>query len=271
MAQRTGAIRFLASPAKSASAGFIPALALAALLLCGCGGGSSGSQSAGSGTGTSVAAQQGHSSSASKEAKASNTVGTDPKAASATHGDTAAPGQKQGPRIAQPKGPREQAPTPTEIANATVADMSLQSPAILPSEGGAGRLASTYTCDGRDIWPELRWSGVPAGSAELILYAMNLAPVEGKLFVDWAVAGLDPGSDGVEAGQLPKGAVVGTNSSGKRGYEICPSGGEIYIFALYALPRSLSPARGFDARELRKQILDVSGDVGLLSATYARG
>ena len=43
------------------------------------------------------------------------------------------------------------------------------------------------------------------------------------------------------------------------------------MFALYALPRSSLADPGFDARELRKQILDVSGNVGLLPAVYARG
>ena len=85
------------------------------------------------------------------------------------------------------------------------------------------------------------------------------------------MAGLEPGLTGIEAGKLPKGAVVGTNSFGKRGYEICPEGSEIYIFAVYALPRALSPAPGFDARELRHQVLDVSGNVGLLSLAYSRG
>jgi phosphatidylethanolamine-binding protein (PEBP) family uncharacterized protein len=149
--------------------------------------------------------------------------------------------------------------------------MTLQSPSIVPSGQQPGSLATTYTCDGANSWPALRWSGVPAGSAELILYVMNVAPVEGKLFVDWAVAGLDPGLEGIEAGRLPKGAVVGTNGFGKRGYAICPPSGEIYVFAVYALPRALSPQKGFDARELRKEILDVSGNVGLLAAAYARG
>ncbi len=43
------------------------------------------------------------------------------------------------------------------------------------------------------------------------------------------------------------------------------------MFAIYALAQKLSPKPGFDARELRKQILDASGNVGLLPAVYARG
>ena len=43
------------------------------------------------------------------------------------------------------------------------------------------------------------------------------------------------------------------------------------MFAIYALPQALSRKQGFDARELRKEILDVSGNVGLLPAVYERG
>jgi phosphatidylethanolamine-binding protein (PEBP) family uncharacterized protein len=187
-------------------------------------------------------------------------------------GQGAGQGQKQGPRIAQPKGPPEQAPTPAQVANATVADMRLESPAIIAAAGSPGHLAATYTCDGENSWPELHWSGVPAGTAELAVFAMNIQPVEGQLFVDWAVAGLDPGLEDIEAGKLPKRAILGTNGFGKRGYSICPPGaGEIYMFAVYALPTALSPPKGFDSRELRKEVLGVSGNVGLLPAVYARG
>jgi phosphatidylethanolamine-binding protein (PEBP) family uncharacterized protein len=176
-------------------------------------------------------------------------------------------GGKHGPHIAPPKGQREPEPTPAEKAEATVADMTLQSPAI-----PAGTIPATYTCEGANSWPALQWSGVPAGTKELILYVMNAQPLGGRLFFDWAVAGLDPGLQSLEAGKLPKGAVVGTNSFGERGYSICPptGSGETYIFALFALPKALSPQKGFDPRPLREEILDVSRNVGLLTAAYAR-
>jgi phosphatidylethanolamine-binding protein (PEBP) family uncharacterized protein len=278
VAQRTGAERFLASPAKSTSAGLCLALVLAGLLLPGCGGGSSEAQS----TASSAATAAGEDSAAATSPGASGEKAGASKTDKASAGGQAAapkgastPGgqgtEKHGPRIAAPKGPREQAPTPAEVSQLTVADMHLTSPSLPAGSGGPAPLTATYTCDGEGGWPALSWGGVPAGTAELILYAMNIAPVQGKLFVDWAVAGLEPGLTGIEAGKLPKGAVVGTNSFGKRGYEICPEGSEIYIFAVYALPRALSPALGFDARELRHQVLDVSGNVGLLSLAYSRG
>jgi phosphatidylethanolamine-binding protein (PEBP) family uncharacterized protein len=272
VAQRTGAERFLAPSAKSTSAGLALALVLAGLLLGGCGG---DDPSAGTGDGESTAssaaaAQEDTASperAGDKEQGAAEKQSAAPKASS---GPAAQSGQKHGPPIAQPEGEREQAPSANEIAEATVTDITLSSPSVPPGAGGPAPLPATYTCDGKGEWPALSWSGVPTDSAELILYAMNLAPVAGKLFVDWAVAGIDPALTGLAAGELPRGAVIGTNSFGKRGYEICPEGSETYVFAVYALPRSLSPGPGFDARELRKQILDVSGNVGLLPVAYVR-
>lgn len=252
----------------------------AALLLCGCGGGDSDSPSTAASTAVSTeattAGKEGSelSPQAKAQAKAAKQGAAQARSGEGTPGggDPSGQGQKHGAHIAQPKGAPEQAPAPAEIAAATVADMSLQSPAITASGGAPGSLPTTYTCDGKGGWPELRWQGVPPGTAELALYVMNVQPVQEKLFVDWAVAGLDPDLSAIEAGALPKGAIVGTNSFGKRGYEICPPGsGEIYMFAIYALPQKLSPPKGFDARELRKEILGVSGNVGLLPALYARG
>ena len=96
---------------------------------------------------------------------------------------------------------------------------------------------------------------------------MNAAPVEGKLFFDWAVAGLPADLEGNRRRQLPKGAVVGQNGFGKTGYEICPSQGqaETYVFALYAIPKRLSPAKGFDPHRLREEALAAVGHAGLLA------
>jgi phosphatidylethanolamine-binding protein (PEBP) family uncharacterized protein len=179
---------------------------------------------------------------------------------------------KRGRGIDLPKGPAESAPTAAQRAHAAIADIVLSSPVLALDASGEIPLPTTYTCDGRDSWPPLAWRGVPAGSAELVLFAMNVQPVEGKIFFDWAVAELDPGLEGIEADRLPPGAVVGENSFGKTGYSICPeNGGETYVLALYAIPRRLSPGKGFDPRSLREEVLQSSGDVGLFAVTYLRG
>jgi phosphatidylethanolamine-binding protein (PEBP) family uncharacterized protein len=279
VAQRTGAERLIASAASPASARAILALVGAVLLLCGCGAGSSEPKGAGPGD-SSLAAGSGQGSSppaagkaaAQEEGQAGEGGQAQPQADPPQGPAPAGQGQKHGQRIAPPRGERERAPTPAEVAHATVADLTLQSPAIVAGNGSPGHLAPTYTCDGKGTWPALSWQGVPPGTAELALYVMSLQPVQGQIFVDWAVAGLDPGLGGIQAARLPPGAVVGRNGFGKRGYEICPQGGgEAYMFAVYALPRSLSPPKGFDPLKLRSQILALAGNVGLLPALYARG
>lgn len=150
--------------------------------------------------------------------------------------------------------------------------MTLQSPSSQASSGGPQALSAEFTCDGKGTSPALRWQGVPQGSAELVLFAMNAQPVGGKLFFDWSVAGLSPDLEEIEAGKLPKGAVVGRNGFGKTGYEICPQGaGETYIFTLFALPEKLSPSQGFEPMALRKAVADLSGNAGLLALGYTRG
>lgn len=171
-----------------------------------------------------------------------------------------------------PKGKPEPGITPQQRREATVASMRLDSPSVPPSSGGPGALPLQYTCDGKSMSPALHWQGVPEGTAELALFAMNLQPVRGKLFFNWAVAGISPELEEIKAGQLPKGSVVGRNSFGKVDYELCPEGGsETYMFALFALPKKLSPSRGFDPLVLRKEVTDISGNVGLLAVSYTRG
>jgi phosphatidylethanolamine-binding protein (PEBP) family uncharacterized protein len=102
---------------------------------------------------------------------------------------------------------------------------------------------------------------------------MNVAPVQGELFFDWALAGIDPGLGELESAKLPKGAVQGQNSFGKPGYELCPPQGstETYVFTLYALPQRLAAQKGFDPAALRRQVQRISKNAGILAATYGRG
>lgn len=292
MAQGTGDKRFLARSAKTASAGVILALAVAAFLLAGCGGGSSDTASsstpssdtttAGSDSGSGASSPAGSGGVASSGPTAGATAGAGaPSTGGATGGGSgsaaaaggggSSSGSKHGRSVPQPSGEPAPKITPQQRREATVADMSLQSPSSQQSGAGPPALPAEYTCDGKSTSPALSWQGVPDGTAELALFAMNVQPVEGKLFFDWAVAGLSPELGEIEAGKLPKGAVTGRNSFGKTGYEICPESGETYMFALFALPKKLSPGQGFDPLELRKAVADTSGNVGLLALSYARG
>ena len=280
MAQGTGDKRLLGKPAKTTSARLLLALVVAALVLAGCGGGSSDGSNSDSSSST-AARPDSASTGAATEGSGGEAGGNSPSAAeaaeeggggSAVAGGAPSGGGKHGPRIAQPKGAPEPGITPQERSEATVASMILQSPSSQASSAGPPALTALYTCDGKNTSPALRWQGVPPGTAELVLFAMNIQPVEEKLFFDWAVAGLSPDLTEIEAGKLPRGAIVGRNSFGKTGYQLCPPGeAETYMFALFAVPKKLSPSPGFEPLALRKEVLDASGNVGLLALDYAHG
>jgi phosphatidylethanolamine-binding protein (PEBP) family uncharacterized protein len=274
--------RFVTKFAKAVSAGTLLALTVVAVLLVGCGGGSSDSSSstvaAAKTTTESASAEPGGSSDAG--AGGGQSSGSAPEGSAADAGGSKAksspaqspPSGRHGPSVPLPKGAPEPGITPQQKREATVANVRLDSPSVPPSSGGPGPLPARYTCDGTSTSPALHWQGVPEGTAELVLFAMNIQPVEGKLFFNWAVGGISPTLEEIKAGQLPKGAVVGRNSFGKVDYELCPEGSaETYLFALFALPKKLSPSRGFDPLTLRKEVAGTSGNVGLLAVSYTRG
>jgi phosphatidylethanolamine-binding protein (PEBP) family uncharacterized protein len=153
-----------------------------------------------------------------------------------------------------------------------VSSITISSTAIVPGANSAGELPRRFTCDGRNSSLPLRWHGVPAGTHELMLLVANEHPVRGRLFFDWAVAGLSPTATGLQAGKLPAGAIVGRNGFGQAGYTICPPTGkrEVYMFVLYALPRSLSPSDGFDPMPLYEHALRTAHESGLMAGAYTR-
>lgn len=130
-----------------------------------------------------------------------------------------------------------------------------------------------FTCDGADRSPSLNWRGIPSNAAELTLFVVSLKPVNHKLFVDWAVAGLSPTLHGLQAGRLPHGAVVGRNGSGRVGYSICPPSGarEQYFLEIYAPTKPLVAKRGFEPLALRSEAVKRSNGDGFLIASYERG
>lgn len=250
--------------AKAVSAGTLLALTVVAVLLAGCGGGSSSNSSStvAAGTGTE---------SASSEAAGSGGANPGGSVPGQAPPEQSSSSGRHGPPVPMPRGEPEPGITPQQRREATVASMRLESPSAIPSGSGPPLLPTQYSsCGGERSSPALRWQGVPEGTAELVLFMMNLRPAQGTLVFDWAVAGISPKLKEIKAGRLPKGAVVGSNSQGFTHYELCPEGrGETYIFTLFALPKKLSPGNGFKALPLRKEVTKISGNVGLLAVTTA--
>ena len=103
-----------------------------------------------------------------------------------------------------------------------------------------GSIPREFSCDGANVSPPLAWTGVPAGSAALVLFVDD---PDARGFVHWIVLDLiAPG------GELPKGVdpsstppQQGTNDFGKRGWggPCPPSGTHHYQFVLSALAQPL--------------------------------
>jgi phosphatidylethanolamine-binding protein (PEBP) family uncharacterized protein len=208
---------------------------LIALALAGCGGSGSGSTSQASTTPA-----------ASASNSASNTSTSATAATTSTTASTSS----------------------TSPANEKVPSVNLQ----LASSVKLNPIPARYTCTGANESLPLSWGQVPSNTVEIDLFLFNLAPVHGKLFADWAVAGLKPHVHGIAAGHLPAGAIVGRNSYGETRYSVCPPKGKSvrYAFLLYALPKHIRVQPGFNAEALREKALHTAETAGLLGAAYKR-
>jgi Raf kinase inhibitor-like YbhB/YbcL family protein len=141
----------------------------------------------------------------------------------------------------------------------------LTSPALAPNQP----IPTQFTCDGQDISPPLRWSGVPKRARELVL-VMRDPDAPGGDFVHWALAGISPQGNGLPSGGVHGLIAPGRNSFGSLGYRgPCPPRGSKphhYVITLTALagPSELGP--GFSADQLHSAALGIATLIG----TYAR-
>jgi Raf kinase inhibitor-like YbhB/YbcL family protein len=110
-----------------------------------------------------------------------------------------------------------------------------------------GTIPKLHTCEGQDISPPLRWSGVPAQASSLVLIVDDPdAPDPGapvRTGVHWVLVDMAAGATGLPEGgtPLPAGAREGLNDWQLQGYRgPCPPvGSHRYFFKLYALDTSL--------------------------------
>lgn len=133
-------------------------------------------------------------------------------------------------------------------------------------------MPTSYTCDGRDLSLPVRWRAVPAGTAEIAIFIVNLKPFAGRLFIDWAIVDVDPAAGEIAAGAVPPGAVVGRNDFGTIGYSICPPVGarEYYVVQVLGLPRRVRARPGTSAWTLYQQVRRIAATIGFTGGEYKR-
>lgn len=140
--------------------------------------------------------------------------------------------------------------------------------------GHGNAIPVRFTAEGSDIAPPLQWSPPPPGTKSIaILVEDPDAPnpdAPQRTFVHWVVTGVPAAVTSID-GELPEGAVAGTNDAGERAYmgPNPPIGRHRYFFRVFALDIELrSP--GITKQEL---ISAIQGHVlarGELIGTYER-
>ncbi len=142
-----------------------------------------------------------------------------------------------------------------------------------PAFDAGAPLPKRFTCDGEDLSPPLRWSGVPAAAASLAI-VVDDPDAPGGSFNHWTVFAIDPRAGGVAAGSVPPGTHQATNSNGDDRYTgPCPPSGEDphhYRFVVYALRRRPDLRAGVPAKAALAAIGADAIAEGRLTGTYGR-
>ena len=164
-----------------------------------------------------------------------------------------------------PLPPTEEPEEEAEDEEPAMVEMTLISPAFAQDEA----IPLQFSCDGDDLSPALAWTGIPEGTASLVLIMDDPdAPV--GTWDHWLLFDMQPDLEG-----LAQGATAGTegnNSWNQTGYGgPCPPGGtHRYFFKLYALDITLDlpagTAKGALEAAMEGQIL---GQTELMG-TYTR-
>ena len=123
--------------------------------------------------------------------------------------------------------------------------LMLTSPDFKPGE----TIPKRFTCDGQNVSPAFRWSGVPEGTRELLLVCDDPDAPRG-VFHHWAAYGIRPDVTFLRSGFGPEtrepGLRQAINDFGKPGYGgPCPPRGDkphAYHFRLNALSEPITSA-----------------------------
>jgi Raf kinase inhibitor-like YbhB/YbcL family protein len=130
-----------------------------------------------------------------------------------------------------------------------------------------------HSRDGENVSPDLAWSGVPEGAAELLLLCEDPDGAR-RTLLHWLVTGIDPACTGVEAGATPKCGRVWCNDFGEFGYSgpQPPVGDQAhrYFFRVFALAEPLRLPRHPSAANVHRTIRGAELTSGALVGRYQR-
>lgn len=140
------------------------------------------------------------------------------------------------------------------------------------------RIPVIFTCEGRDISPDLSWDQVPPKTQSIAILCEDPDAPHG-VWTHWVLYNLPPGirklAKGVPAKEkFSNGTMQGKNDFGKIGYNgPCPPPGHgrhRYFFRLFALDIKLNVAPGLTRQELLDTIQGHVLGKGVIMGYYSR-
>lgn len=107
--------------------------------------------------------------------------------------------------------------------------------------GNGAAIPQSYTCEGQNLSPPLRWNGSPSGTKSFALIVED-PDAPGGTFAHWLLYNIPVDVTSLAPGAVPRGAQEGENGFGRIGYggPCPPSGQHRYFFKLFALDANLS-------------------------------
>ena len=132
-----------------------------------------------------------------------------------------------------------------------------------------GALPTLYTCDSKNISPQLSWANPPAKTQSFALIFVDPTASTDKKYL-WALYNIPATTTSLDEGitSLPEGTLQGKTSY----IGPCPAKGSVhtYVFTLYALDQKLSLPAGADGEALIKAMANHVLGKSVLTAIYSR-
>lgn len=134
-------------------------------------------------------------------------------------------------------------------------------------------MPTLYTCDGKDISPELSWNNAPSKARAFALIMSDPDAPNGTWY-HWVIYNIPANTKQLaENSSLPAGTLTGKNSWGKAQYNgPCPPKGSAhkYIFTLYALDTLLNLKANEDTQTVLSQVKNHTIQSTDITAIYNR-
>lgn len=129
-----------------------------------------------------------------------------------------------------------------------------------------------YTCQGKDISPEMNWVNVPAKTQTFAL-VMSDTDAPGGIFYHWVLFNIPKATNNLPEAltKAPAGALMGKNSFEKQQYNgPCPPKGKAhtYVFTLYALDSKLDLPDGSSGIDVLASVKKHTVGKAVLTGVY---